>query len=348
MAVLQKLRTENKQETCGWAVLFPIEIKTQQQSVVFVKRMMAVAVSCITYLRGIFPEDAYRTRYLEELCLKILREDSKHPRAAKIVKWMKGCFDALEKKYLHMMIIGVHMNPDEPNKFIESYQFKFRYTQNGPLMDIASNEKEIITNYSTEDIKKASITLIRKLFLLMHNLGSLPNNALLTMKLFYYDDVTPASYQPPGFKEGMSESMEFEGIPVHVKVADVETSFHMLKIRVTTEQGRMEFMNKQGILKEEQAKINQATEPATAGPASLAPNIQSAEKGSDCVEGDIEDTQQDFLERKKEENLVAKIADEPTDSKRVTRSRAATGKKAHPGVAQTKQEALKKKRKKEL
>lgn len=41
------------------------DLKTEQQSLVFVKRMMAVAVSSITYLRGIFPEGAYRSRYLE-------------------------------------------------------------------------------------------------------------------------------------------------------------------------------------------------------------------------------------------------------------------------------------------
>lgn len=41
------------------------ELKTEQESLVFVKRMMAVAVSSITYLRGIFPESAYRSRYLE-------------------------------------------------------------------------------------------------------------------------------------------------------------------------------------------------------------------------------------------------------------------------------------------
>lgn len=41
------------------------DLKTEQESLVFVKRMMAVAVSSITYLRGIFPEDAYRSRYLE-------------------------------------------------------------------------------------------------------------------------------------------------------------------------------------------------------------------------------------------------------------------------------------------
>lgn len=31
----------------------------------FVKRMLVLAVSSVTYLRGIFPEDAYRSRYLE-------------------------------------------------------------------------------------------------------------------------------------------------------------------------------------------------------------------------------------------------------------------------------------------
>lgn len=48
-----------------WTGLFSNDLKTQEQSLVFVKRMMALAVSSITYLRGIFPEDAYRSRYLE-------------------------------------------------------------------------------------------------------------------------------------------------------------------------------------------------------------------------------------------------------------------------------------------
>lgn len=48
-----------------WTGLFNNELKTQEQSLLFVKRMMALAVSSITYLRGVFPEDAYRSRYLE-------------------------------------------------------------------------------------------------------------------------------------------------------------------------------------------------------------------------------------------------------------------------------------------
>ncbi|MEE6495203.1 hypothetical protein FKM82_001979 [Ascaphus truei] len=300
MASLQKLKTP--QETCGWAALFPIEIKTHGQSLVFVKRMMAVAVSCITYLRGIFPEDAYRTRYLEELCIKILRDDSTYPRASRIVKWMKGCFDALEKKYLQMVILGVYRDTEDPNSLIESYQFKFRYTPKGPQMDIVSDKKHLIKNLTTEDVKKASIALIRKLFLLMHNLGPLPKDVSLTMKLFYYDDVTPTHYQPPGFKEGESHTMLFEGVPVQVKLADVATSFHVIKMRVTTEKESLETMNKQSILKEEKENVR----PQEAHAKSDGLHIPM-ECTQDCASnirefpfnGSNTGTQEDFLDNKR-------------------------------------------------
>lgn len=47
-----------------------------------------------------------------------------------------------------------------------------------------------------EDTKKASVLLIRKLFLLMQNLDDLPDNVYLTMKLYYYDDGEARSHQP--------------------------------------------------------------------------------------------------------------------------------------------------------
>ena len=47
------------------SLLFPTKIATKQQSVVLVKRLLAISVSCITYLRGLFPESSYGTRYLD-------------------------------------------------------------------------------------------------------------------------------------------------------------------------------------------------------------------------------------------------------------------------------------------
>ena len=52
--------------------------------------------------------------------------------------------------------------------------------------------------------------------------------------------VTPEDYQPPGFKEGDSDSIEFEKEPVRLTMGEVATPFHTLKMDVTTERGRLE------------------------------------------------------------------------------------------------------------
>ncbi|XP_056277754.1 zebrafish testis-expressed 38 [Pseudoliparis swirei] len=248
-----------KEETAEWTQLFLSDLKTQQESLVFIKRMMAVAVSSITYLRGIFPEDAYKSRYLEDLCIKVLRQDCNTPGASKVVKWMMGCFDALEKQYLQIVFIGVYTNPDKPNCILESYQFKFRYTEKGPEMDILGYN-DVKVQVTLEDTKRASVLLIRKLFLLMQNLDVLPNNVYLTMKLYYYDDVTPADYQPPGFKEGECDSLWFEGMAVHFKVGEVQTAFHTLRVRVSAEQSRMEKLQ-EGTHTRETKQVSQSNPP---------------------------------------------------------------------------------------
>lgn len=251
-------KKEETAESTKWTGLFQGELKTKHVSLVFVKRMMAVAVSSITYLRGIFPEDAYRSRYLEDLCIKVLRDDCSTPGANKVVKWMMGCFDALEKQYLQVVFIGVYTNPNDPNCIIESYQFKFRYTEKGPQMNIL-RDNAVQKQITLEDTKSASTLLIRKLFLLMQNFGPLPNNIYLTMKLYYYDELTPADYEPPGFKEGECDSLWFEGMAVHFKVGDVQTPFHTLKVCLSAEQSRLVKLQEENHLRENQLMIDKCT-----------------------------------------------------------------------------------------
>ncbi|XP_054330608.1 HORMA domain-containing protein 1 isoform X5 [Pongo pygmaeus] len=227
------MATAQLQRTPMSALVFPNKISTEHQSLVLVKRLLAVSVSCITYLRGIFPECAYGTRYLDDLCVKILREDRNCPGSTQLVKWMLGCYDALQKKY-------VYTNPEDPQTISECYQFKFKYTNNGPLMDFISKNQSNESSMSSTDTKKASILLIRKIYILMQNLGPLPNDVCLTMKLFYYDEVTPPDYQPPGFKDGDCEGVIFEGEPMYLNVGEVSTPFHIFKVKVTTERERME------------------------------------------------------------------------------------------------------------
>ncbi|KFM05564.1 HORMA domain-containing protein 2, partial [Aptenodytes forsteri] len=213
--------------------VFPNKIATEQQSVVLVKRLLAISVSCITYMRGLFPESSYGTRYLDDLCLKVLREDKSCLGSLQIVKWIQGCFDALERQYVSFFTFF-------NGTMTELYQFKFKYKKEVPQMDIISNQMNFVNGVRSEDVKQASRLLIRKLYLLMQNLGPLPNDITLTMKLLYYNDVTPKDYQPPGFKEdGSSGDLLFDGDPVNLRVGSVSTGFHLMKVRVTTEKKRM-------------------------------------------------------------------------------------------------------------
>ncbi|NXS66837.1 HORM2 protein, partial [Pandion haliaetus] len=213
--------------------LFPNKIATEQQSVVLVKRLLAISVSCITYMRGLFPESSYGTRCLDDLCLKILREDKSCLGSLQIVKWIQGCFDALERQYVSFFTFF-------NGTVTELYQFKFKYKKEVPQMDIISNQMNFVTGVCSKDAKQASSLLIRKLYLLMQNLGPLPNDITLTMKLLYYNDVTPKGYQPPGFKEdGSPGDLLFDGDPVNLRVGSVSTGFHLMKVRMTTEKKRM-------------------------------------------------------------------------------------------------------------
>ncbi|MEE6495207.1 hypothetical protein FKM82_001979 [Ascaphus truei] len=180
--------------------------------------------------------------------------------------------------------------------------YKWLFLEYTEILKTQIDKKHLIKNLTTEDVKKASIALIRKLFLLMHNLGPLPKDVSLTMKLFYYDDVTPTHYQPPGFKEGESHTMLFEGVPVQVKLADVATSFHVIKMRVTTEKESLETMNKQSILKEEKENVR----PQEAHAKSDGLHIPM-ECTQDCASnirefpfnGSNTGTQEDFLDNKR-------------------------------------------------
>jgi len=226
--------TRPKQEQGNWTNIFPAEQVTETQSALFVKKLLAVAVSNITYLRAIFPEHAFGDRCLEDLNLKILRDDSACPGACQVIKWVKGCFDALEKKYLKMLVIGIYTNPDEPDTVIESYTFKFNYDHNSGV-DIYRNNKRISEKFSAAETKKATIRLLRTIVVLTQSLASLPENVMMTMKLTYYDDVTPEDYEPPGFTAADNENFNFDEEPMNIKVGDVQTPFHTVKLRIKTD-----------------------------------------------------------------------------------------------------------------
>ncbi|KAL2084365.1 hypothetical protein ACEWY4_019883 [Coilia grayii] len=81
MANEQRLRTVNRDTQ-----LLPSVVVTEQQSLLVVKKLLAIAVSTITYLRGLFPEKAYGSKFVEEQKVMILRDERSCPGAKQIVQ----------------------------------------------------------------------------------------------------------------------------------------------------------------------------------------------------------------------------------------------------------------------
>uniref|UniRef100_A0A8C6P9I8 HORMA domain containing 1 n=1 Tax=Nothobranchius furzeri TaxID=105023 RepID=A0A8C6P9I8_NOTFU len=205
--------------------LLPNEVVTEQQSLIFVKKLLAIAVSGITYLRGIFPKRAYGTKYVEEMFRTVI--------------------------LVHLLyVFQIYTDPENPKLVTEFYQFKIQYTTKGTQLDFESNTIQKVSTESCGSIKKASILLVRKLYTLMQNLGPLPDNVCLNMKLAYYDDVTPPDYQPPGFKEAEGDTMDFEQEPVRLTMGEVATPFHCIKFDMATEKRRLEQVEEISSVKE--------------------------------------------------------------------------------------------------
>ncbi|KAM9852039.1 HORMA domain-containing protein 1 [Aulostomus maculatus] len=234
MACVQQLKTSQDTQ------LLPNQVLTEQQSIVVIKKLLAIAVSGITYLRGLFPEKAYGSKYVEDQKVMILREERSCPGASQIVQWMQGCFEAIQKKYLRTVIMSIYTDPENPQKVTEFYQFRIQYTSEGAQMDFESSNNSRTSAMSCGNTKKASILLVRKLYTLMQNLGPLPESVCLNMKLAYYDCVTPQDYQPPGFKEADGDTIEFEREPVKLTMGEVATPFHTVKLDMATERQRLE------------------------------------------------------------------------------------------------------------
>lgn len=76
------------------------------------------------------------------------------------------------------------------------------------------------------------------MFFMVSHLDSLPTDKKLYVgiKLLYYDERTPADYQPPGFQSAVNPDYFFpkEKNPCAVSFGKVETNYHQIKANCTS------------------------------------------------------------------------------------------------------------------
>ena len=74
----------------------------------FLKKLLAVSVSNLAYLRGLFNESAFGDRMLEDISLKILKDKSGHEGACTLIGWVKACFEVIKFLFALNNLINIH------------------------------------------------------------------------------------------------------------------------------------------------------------------------------------------------------------------------------------------------
>lgn len=229
-----------------WNKLFPTETQTEVYSLVFIKKLFAVAVSYALFMRRIFPDSAFFDKQLDGINLKILREDNKYPGSSKVVYWLRGCFDAIDRQYLKAAsltlfskgesTVGDPTQPYTSCKVIESYHFKMIYSNSSLQFEVCTladknNSKHGILSMSDDGVKAATLNLLKSIRTAGENLRALPSNMYMTMRLQYHEN-TPEDYEPLGFRDAGNISFDFEGSPVNIRIGSVQTTHHNLKMHM--------------------------------------------------------------------------------------------------------------------
>ncbi|KAJ3173947.1 HORMA domain-containing protein 1 [Geranomyces variabilis] len=217
---------------------------TAQQSLNLVRNLLSTALGAVVYIRGLFPENHFKDSSLGGIALKSI-ERNVSPQSDELLNWLEhGCYDALEKRYLKTMIFGIYLDPEEPEKLVEAYTFGFSYPNKDQwCLTIDANGKESHRLRTRGAVMKATSDMLRRLLILTETLRPLPENACLTMKLFYYDDITPEDYEPPYFREGDNDSkFYFASPPERVKTGMVETPYHALNMHVQAATEELEML----------------------------------------------------------------------------------------------------------
>ncbi|GAB2280627.1 Meiosis-specific protein asy1 [Dionaea muscipula] len=218
---------------------------TEQASLLLTRNLLRIAIYNISYIRGLFSEKYFTDKTVPALEMKIKKLMPVDPESRRLIDWMEqGVYDALQKKYLRTLLFCICESVGGP--MIEEYSFSFSYSD--------SDSQEVSMNISRSGSKKQSRTfkcnsmnevtptqmrssackMIRTLVQLMRTLDKMPDERTILMKLFYYDEATPADYEPPFFRCCTAEEghNQWTKNPLKMEVGDVNSKYFVLSLKV--------------------------------------------------------------------------------------------------------------------
>jgi len=271
----------NSIQASNWNKFFPAKIETWNKSVLFTKRLVTLAVSNVTYLRSLFPEEAYCTRNLDGMQLKVLIEDNQFKPAATVASWLVAAFEALEKKYLRELSLVIYYDPSDLKKVHEMYTFKFVYSEGQvscTMMEGQGNENAS-RKVDSDSICRSTKEMLRTILVATQSLDILPVNPYIVVKLMYYDDVTPVDFEPNGFVAADCQEMVLPESAFNVGVGNVSTNHLNVSLNVGSVQDFMVTHSTEADLASiEQASVHDSNSKETES----VPDDQVSEQGSEA------------------------------------------------------------------
>lgn len=164
--------------------------------------------------RDLFPEESFHDHKIVGMNLKKFKRGG-DGNSDKLVQWIEeGCYDALSKKYLKSVILTILADSQNPNNVLETYTLRVQYpnspihqsvdttTANIAQLSLSRNNKSVLSveSASPANFKENMSKILRSLCVMSQTLKALPTKKYLSMKLNYYEEVTPMGYEPPGFR----------------------------------------------------------------------------------------------------------------------------------------------------
>ncbi|XP_021761559.1 meiosis-specific protein ASY1-like [Chenopodium quinoa] len=218
---------------------------TEQESLLLTRNLLRIAIFNISYIRGLFPEKYFNDKNVPALEMKIKKLMPMDPESRRLIDWMeKGVYDALQNKYLRTLLFSICEAIDGP--IIEEYAFSFSYP-NAQSQEVCMNfnrtgNKKQGGSFkcnSTDEVtpnqmKSSACKMIRTLVQLMRTLDKMPEERTILMKLLYFDDVTPADYEPPFFRGCTDEDARnlWNRNPLRMEVGNVNSKHFVLALKV--------------------------------------------------------------------------------------------------------------------
>ncbi|KAH8083706.1 HORMA domain-containing protein [Filobasidium floriforme] len=314
MPTAQKSRSKAKSKTTAAAKQAAEKAKLDQiektkldtaicnrtQSTLIVNILLEATFGCMTFLRGLLPDDNFTDKVVlvpnpdplhapsapTPAELAALAEGSQPPPASqygktatglkvkslirgyspeadKVLGWLDGIMEAVEKQYLKTCVFAIYLDPNEPEKqvprLIETLTVSFHYPL-VPGTDIRVPEMEISDHLShlgldqtkrisssaavgtrtVGEVKRALRRLVKSLILVCQNMGELPAQKFGNMKLVY-NESAPADYEAPNFVPLALEKQQWHFTthevnekPDRTFVGAVESGHHSISVKVAS------------------------------------------------------------------------------------------------------------------